>query len=161
MLPSRPPVASLIAFVLLACACGSEPSTPSAAVTSPPDASATPSAIDCGDPHAHVYSPDRPRLYAACISLSRTIQSETPQADGDFHVRLRVDAGQSCAGRPCLNGGNTSEQAGDLVLEPVCENPISQADAVDACQGYHNPLVIGAFGLVIALGVWLIHTTAR
>lgn len=116
-----------------------------AAVTPSPESSpytSSPSASACGDPHAHVYSPDRLRLYSPCVTLTGAIQSETPQADGDFHVRLRVDPGQTCAGRPCLNGGNTSEQAGDLVLEPVCENPISQADAVDACRGYHNPLVL-------------------
>src|SRR5260370_25286799 len=37
-------------------------------------------------------------------------------------------------------------QGGDLILEPVCENPITQADAVAACQGYHNPLVLPPLG---------------
>jgi hypothetical protein len=76
------------------------------------------------------------------VTVTGTIESKTPQADGDYHVRLKLDPGQTCAGQPCLNGGNKSEQAGDLLLEPVCENPISQADAVDACEGYHNPLVV-------------------
>jgi hypothetical protein len=80
------------------------------------------------------------------VTVTGTIESKTPQADGDYHVRLKLDPGQTCAGQPCLNGGNKSEQAGDLLLEPVCENPITQADAVAACQGYHNPLVLPAAG---------------
>ena len=144
MLLSRIRLASAIAVAFVATACG-EGSTTSTAVVespSPSPAETSPEPTSCGDPHAHVYSPDRLRLLAACVTVTGTIQSETPQADGDFHVRLRLDPGQTCAGQPCLNGGNTSEQAGDLVLEPVCENPISQADAVAACQGYHNPLVL-------------------
>lgn len=137
----------LASAVVVACiaasACGEGSSSPTAVIESPsPSSSASPSATACGDPHAHVYSPDRLRLLAACVTVTGTIQSETLQVDGDFHVRLRLDPGQTCAGQPCLNGGNTSERAGDLVLEPVCENPISQADAVAACQGYHNPLVL-------------------
>ena len=131
--------------ILVLAACDSGTSTPVDEVSSPSldtSPSPSPATTACGDPHSHVYSPDRLRLYAACVTLTGTIQSETPQADGDFHVRLRVDPGQTCPGRPCLNGGNTSEQAGDMVLEPVCENPISQADAVTACVGYHNPLVL-------------------
>jgi hypothetical protein len=107
----------------------------------------TPSASQCSaDPLAHVYNPDRLQPLAACIKLTGTIDSETPQADGDYHVRLRLDPNQTCASQPCLDSKNLSDQAGDLILEPVCENPISQADAVAACQGYHNPLVLPAAG---------------
>jgi hypothetical protein len=85
-------------------------------------------------------------LITACIKLTGTIDSEVPQPDGDYHVRLHLDPGQTCAGRPCLDTDNMSQQAGDLILEPVCENPITQSDAVAACQGYHNPLVLPPVG---------------
>jgi hypothetical protein len=30
----------------------------------------------------------------------------------------------TCAGQPCVDQDNVSQQGGDLILEPVCENPI-------------------------------------
>jgi hypothetical protein len=146
MLLSRFRVTSAIAVAFAATACGGGSTTSTADVESrsaSPVATSSPPTT-CGDPHAHVYSPDRLSLLAACVTVTGTIQSETPEADGDFHVRLRLDPDQTCAGQPCLNASNISEQAGDLLLEPVCENPISQNDAVAACQGYHNPLVLPA-----------------
>jgi hypothetical protein len=135
-----------VAFVGLT-ACG-DSTTPTAALSpAPATPSSTTQAAQCtGDPHAHVYSPDRLRLLAACITLTGTIDSETPQADGDYHVRLKLDSGQTCGGQNCLDAKNVSDQAGDLILEPVCDNPITQADAVAACQGYHNPLVLPTVG---------------
>ncbi len=138
-------VAALFAIAcVLTTACGSDSGTPTAALTQSPEwsPSASASATTCGDPHAHVYNPDRLRLLAACIKLTGTIDSEVPQPDGDYHVRLHLDPGQACAGQPCLDADNMRQQAGDLILEPVCENPITQSDAVAACQGYHNPLVL-------------------
>jgi len=146
MLLSRFRVASAIAVAFVATACGEGSTTSTSDVESQsasPVATSSPP-MTCGDPHAHVYSPDRLSLLVACVAVTGTIQSETPEADGDFHVRLRLDPDQTCAGQPCLNAGNISEQAGDLLLEPVCENPISQTDAVAACQGYHNQLVLPA-----------------
>lgn len=146
-----PRLAVATAVALMVIACGSE-SAPTAAVTSSPEAtasqsvSASASAATCGDPHVHVYNPDRLHLLAACIRVAGTIELERAEADGDYHVRLRLDPGQTCAGQPCLDADNTSQQAGDLVLEPVCENPITQADAVAACASYHNPLVLPPVG---------------
>jgi len=84
------------------------------------------------------------------VTLTGTIELELAEPDGDFHVRLRLDAGQLCGGDPCIDADNVSKQAGDLVLEPVCENPITQADAGAACQGYHNPLVVPPVGSHVA-----------
>ena len=111
MVLSRFLLASVVAVAgIAATACGESSSTPTTVIeSSSPSPVASRSPTTCGDPHAHVYSPDRLRLLAACVTVTGTIQSETPQPDGDFHVRLRLDAGQTCAGQPCLNGGNTSE----------------------------------------------------
>jgi hypothetical protein len=116
--------------------------TPRAAVSPSPSSLTAAKPVCVGDPHAHVYSPDRLQLLAACIELTGTIDLEKAQPDGDYHVRLHLDPGQTCAGQPCIDADNVSQQGGDLILEPVCENPITQADAVAACQGYHNPLVL-------------------
>jgi hypothetical protein len=65
----------------------------------------------------------------------------------------------TCAGQPCIDAKNVSDQAGDLILEPVCENPITQADAVAACQGYHNPLVLPPVGSrVSVMGPFVLDT---
>jgi hypothetical protein len=127
-------------------------STPRAVVPSSPSPSSTPSTgpVCAADPKAHVYRPDRLELLAACVELTGTIEEESSQEDGDYHVRLRLDPGQTCAGQPCLDGRNLSQLGGDLLVEPVCENPVTRKEAVAACQGYHNPLVLPPVGSHVA-----------
>ena len=132
-------------------------STPAAVVPSSPSwpipsqSSPSPNGPVCiADAHAHVYSPDRLVLLAACVEVTGTIEEESAQEDGDYHVRLHLDPGQTCSGQPCLNGRNLSQLEGDLLLEPVCENPVTREDAVAACQGYHNPLVLPPVGSHVA-----------
>lgn len=113
--------------------------------------SATPG-VTCGDPHSHVYSPDRLRLLSPCVTVSGVIDAIRTERDGDLHVLLRLDPGQS----RFLNAENALEE-GDLVLEPVCVNRPTQADAVSACSGYTNPLTIPAVGShVSATGAWVL-----
>jgi len=147
-------------------------STPAAVVPSiPSPSSPSPTGPVCtADPKAHVYSPDRLELLAACVGVAGTIEEESSQPDGDYHVRLRLDPGQTCSGQPCLDGRNVSELGGDLLLEPVCENPVTRKDAVAACQGYHNPLVLPPVGshvaavgpfVLLAGALWLLRGLAR
>lgn len=143
----------LAALLLAACASTVPTPSPSPKTSPTPSATATatakpsPSAAACtGSPTAHVYNPDRLKLIAACVTVSGTIELVRLEPDGDDHIRLRVDSGQSCAGQPCTNARNTAAQRGDLVLEPVCENPVTQPDAVTACTGYHNPLMVPPAG---------------
>lgn len=82
--------------------------------------------------------------------MTGTIEEESAQPDGDYHVRLLLDSGQTCSGQPCLDGRNLSQLAGDLLLEPVCETPVSREDAVAACKGYHNSLVLPPVGSHVA-----------
>jgi len=144
-------------LIIIGIAANGAKNTSSSSSTSP---SPSPSSLTCvGDPRAHVYSSDRLQLLAPCIELTGTIDSETAQADGDYHVRLHLDPGQTCAGQPCINARNVSAQAGDLILEPVCEKPITQADAVAACEGYHNPLVLPPVGShVLVMGPFVLDT---
>ena len=37
---------------------------------------------------------------------------------------------------------NIQVQAGALVVEPVCEGPVAQADAMAACRDFHSPVRI-------------------
>ena len=117
--------------------------------TSLPPASAT----TCGDPKAHVYSPDRLKLLAACVTVTGTVQVIRSEKDGDLHLLLRLDPGQD----QYLNAKNVSAEQGDLVLEPVCVRSPTQADAVAACAGYANPLPIPAVGTHISVtGAWVL-----
>lgn len=133
------------------CACGPLPSQSPASSTSDRPCS--------GDPRAHVYSPDRLQLLASCVTVTGTIEESTPEPDGDYHIRLRLDDGQTCAGESCVNATNRSEQRGDLLLEPVCEHDVTQPDAVPACAGYRNPLALPRVGSHVAVsGPWVTDT---
>jgi len=111
--------------------------------TSPTERSKCVQPTDAG---SHVYHPDRLQVVQPCIAASGTIDFERHEADGDYHIGLKLDpqyAGlvNSC-NATCLGGA----ERGDLVLEPVCELPVTQADAVAACTGYHNPLIVPPVG---------------
>lgn len=157
---SRLALVSTTALVCLGLAgCSSDSTTTTAAVSPSPSSLTVSKPVCVGDPHAHVYSPDRLQLLAACIELTGTIDLEKAQPDGDYHVRLHLDLGQVCSGQPCIDQDNVSQQGGDLILEPVCENPITQADAVTACAGYHNPLALPLVGShVEVMGPFVLDT---
>lgn len=125
--------------------------------TSPlPDVSVSPSpttspiaaaaCVQPDDPSSHVYHPDRLQVLQPCIAASGTIDFERKEADGDYHIGLKLDPQYAslvnACNATCLNGA----EHGDLVLEPVCELPVTQADAVSACAGYHNPLLVPPVG---------------
>lgn len=98
------------------------------------------------DPGSHVYHPDRLQVLQPCITASGTIDFERREADGDYHLGLKLDSQYAglvnACNATCLGGA----EHGDLVLELVCELPVTQADAISACAGYHNPLVIPPVG---------------
>ena len=113
----------------------------------------SPSARQCGDPHAHVYSPDRLEVLDPCVTVTGTVTVIRSEKDGDLHVLLRLDAGEE----KYINDRNVSAEQGDLVLEPVCVTAPSQLDAVAACANYTNPLPIPAVGTrVAATGPWVL-----
>src|SRR5207302_3835101 len=109
------------------------------------------------NPMAHVYSPDRLRVLNPCVTVAGIVDLVRAEADGDYHVRIHLDAGQRCAGQDCLDAANVSQQGGDLVVEPVCEHAITQADATAACSGYHNTLSIPPVGAhTTVTGPWVL-----
>lgn len=61
------------------------------------------------------------------------------EADGDYHLRLALDANYSSL----INDANNQYQYGDLVVEIICAHfPITQQDAVSPCQGYTNNIAV-------------------
>jgi len=119
--------------------------------------SASSRATACGDPHAHVYNPDRLQLLAPCVTVRGVITLIRKEPDGDDHIRLRVDPGQrDPRGGHYTAAGNAAEGS-DLVLEPVCVHHVTQPDAVSGCAGYHNPLAIRPVGShIAATGAWVL-----
>jgi len=106
----------------------------------------------------HVYNPGRLHVLASCVSVRGVIISARQEPDGDLHVLLKVDADQrDPRGGRFTNNVNDAKQGGDLVLEPVCVGPVIQPDAVGACAGYHNPLVVPPRGAhVVVTGPWVL-----
>ncbi len=83
----------------------------------------------------YVYNPGRLRVLAPCVSVTGTVEEFRKEADGDVHIRLRLD--QQFAS--LLNEKNISRQDGDLVLEPICQHKVRQADAAEPCSRYDGP----------------------
>ena len=83
----------------------------------------------------HVYNPSRLHVLAPCISVTGTVEEIRKEADGDVHILFRLD--QPFAS--LLNEKNISRQEGDLVLEPICQHKVRQADAAEPCGGYDGP----------------------
>lgn len=77
---------------------------------------------------------DRLQVIENCKTVMGTIINAKAEADGDFHIRLSVDD------KSLLNDKNISGQKGYLVVEPVCENPISQRDTNEegVCDNFHQ-----------------------
>jgi len=94
----------------------------------------------CADPDSissHVYNPYRLNVVQSCITASGVVDNVLQEADGDYHVRLALDSQYS----NLTNAGN-QHQYGDLVVEIICALPITQSDAVSACQNYTNNITI-------------------
>jgi len=89
---------------------------------------------------SHVYAgtfasaQDRLQVIQDCVSVTGTIETALPEADGDFHIRLRLDP----EFRSMLNAKNRSGQHGTLVVEPICMNSVKQKDTKNehVCDGF-------------------------
>lgn len=99
----------------------------------------------------HVYHPHRLVVKQPCMAVTGTIVDATGgkqpdgvrhEADGDTHGWLKVDP----EFESLLNPGNLSNEGGNLVFEIVCKFPVTQADAVQACNNYKTAVSIPAVG---------------
>ena len=136
------------------------------AVTKTSPAAAPPAAMDTGDATIasaagcsssflqHTYNPARLLSLKPCIKATGTVEVIRHEKDGDWHVLLRLDKGQS----GLLNDGNLRLQKGDLVVEPQCVGAVVQPDAIAPCQGATPPagiqlIKIGAH--ITVTGPWV------
>jgi hypothetical protein len=117
----------LAVLVLLLCASCTAP----AAVT----AATPPAACIPTDQDRYVYRPARLQVIAPCTRVTGTVEAASLEADGDVHITVRLDA----AYLGLLNEGSQFEN-GELVVEPVCQIPPLQADAIRICAADPDPL---------------------
>jgi len=111
----------------------------------PSSHTATPKPIACRptDQDRYVYNPDRLEVRAACIHVTGTVAAVRYEADGDLHILLALDP----AFTHLLTLANQGVELGDLVVEPVCVRPVTQADAIAICASDPDPLA-GPFPVV-------------
>lgn len=111
----------------------------------------------------HVYRKSRLHIVEDCIAVTGTIRHIKREADGDDHIQLAVDPEFS----KLLNERNKTAQGNTLVLEPICQGPVTQEDAEAACRDFHSAVeapkagskvrVVGSYVLDAAQGWMEIH----
>jgi hypothetical protein len=90
----------------------------------------------------HVYHSYRLHILAPCITVTGTVAAIRHESDGDDHIEIAVDPGYEWT----LNSENIFRQGGHLVVEPVCENIVTQRDAITFCSGFYPQLAIPSIG---------------
>lgn len=90
----------------------------------------------------HVYNPQRLQVVESCKTVTGIIESKRVEADGDYHIRLKLDPQYA----NLINQANVKGQLGDLVVEPICMNRVTQLDAMSACQNFRQNIDIPAVG---------------
>lgn len=104
----------------------------------------------------HVYHPNRLVQQKGCISVTGVIVKKIKEGDGDFHVRLKLDSGQSA---DLINDKNKSIQGGNLIFEPICVNPVTQASAKKACKNFHQGISLPNVGQHVRVtGIHMLDT---
>jgi hypothetical protein len=81
-----------------------------------------------------------------CRSVSGIIESIRTERDGDFHIRVKLDEFSDL-----INSANINGRFGDLVVEPICVNKITQASAISACQDFHQNIEVPPIGTHVAI----------
>ncbi len=106
----------------------------------------------------HVYHLQRLQLVENCISVTGTIHHVKKEADGDDHIQLKLDSEFT----GLLNDRNKTAQAGSLVVEPVCQGTVTQADAQAACRDFHSTVEVPKQGThVRVLGSYVFDSEAN
>ncbi len=88
------------------------------------------------DQDRYVYHPARLAVLAACLRVAGTVAFIRDEADGDLHLGLALDARDA----HLVVAANGGAERGDLVIEPVCELRVTQADAIATCAADPDPL---------------------
>jgi hypothetical protein len=103
----------------------------------------------------HVYNPGRLKVIKNCITVSGIITESRTEADGDQHLLLKPDSGQE----NLLTNKNLKNKKGNLVIEAICVNKISEKKVGDACKGYVNHIAIPAVGAHVSVSGFLVLDT--
>jgi hypothetical protein len=74
--------------------------------------------------------------------VTGTVESARSEPDGDVHLLLKLPASRSAL----LNDGNLSDTHGDLVVEIICVDTTTQADAESACAHHVNQIAVPSAG---------------
>jgi hypothetical protein len=90
----------------------------------------------------HVYRKTRLHIVEGCIAVTGTIRHIKREADGDKHIQLAVDPEFA----KLLNERNKTAQGNTLILEPICQGPVTQEDAQAACRDFHSAVEVPKAG---------------
>lgn len=90
----------------------------------------------------HVYNPDRLQVVADCKEVTGTIEELDQNEDGDTHMLMQLDPGQE----DLLDKRNLKKKEGNLVVEVVCANEVTDKKAREACKGYSTNVQIPKVG---------------
>jgi hypothetical protein len=90
----------------------------------------------------HIYNPQRLQVVDPCKTVSGIIESKRAEADGDYHIRLKLDPQYA----NLVNQANVKGQFGDLVVEPICMNRVTQLDAISACRDFRQNIDVPVVG---------------
>jgi hypothetical protein len=82
----------------------------------------------------HVYNLSKLQIIYTCKNISGVIESINSQINGNFYIRLKVDQEFS----NLIPSANINGQFGDLIVEPVCEKAIMQANTMPTCQDFNQ-----------------------
>lgn len=90
----------------------------------------------------NVYKPSRLQVMEKCLTVTGTIEESHADIDGDQHMLLKLDH----SFKHLINKRNKKKKNGDLVIEAVCINKITEKKVGDACKGYINHVQIPKVG---------------
>lgn len=90
----------------------------------------------------NVYNPERLQVLDKCRTVTGVIEESNAEEDGDQHMLLKLDPQFA----DMINKRNKKKKNGDLVIEAVCMNKISDKKVGDACKGYINHVDIPKVG---------------
>jgi len=79
-----------------------------------------------------VYDPTRLEVIDKCMTVTGVIEESSADDNGDQHMLLWLDEGHD----NLLTKKNIQNKTGDLVMEAVCMNNITNPKVGGACKGY-------------------------
>jgi len=92
---------------------------------------------------------DRLTVIEPCVTITGTFVHAKAEADGDFHVTIKLDPQFVFM----LNEFNVSGQHGLFVVEPICENTVTQSDTrrEKVCDNFHQTFKMSKKGTRVSV----------